>query len=77
VELAAGSRIEGSFAQFISRCPELPLRGSLVASGTRKFAAWNTPIDSGDEIALSSASKRRLEANHGDSSTSDERICRP
>ncbi len=53
VELAAGSRIEDLFAQFISRCPELArYRGSLVASRNQEFAAWNTPLDSGDEIAF-------------------------
>ncbi len=53
VELASGSRIEDLFAQFISRCPELArYRGSLVASRNQEFAAWNTPIDSGDEIAF-------------------------
>lgn len=53
VELAAGSRIEDLFAQFISRCPELArYRGSLVASRNQEFTAWNTPLDSGDEIAF-------------------------
>ena len=53
VELAAGSRIEDLFAQFISRCPELArYRGSPVASRNQEFAAWNTPLDSGDEIAF-------------------------
>ena len=53
IELAPGSRIEDLFAQFISRCPELArYRGSLVASRNQEFAAWNTPLDSGDEIAF-------------------------
>jgi sulfur-carrier protein len=53
VELAPGSRIEDLFAQFISRCPELArYRGSLVASRNQEFAAWNTPLESGDEIAF-------------------------
>jgi len=53
VEIAPGSRIEDLFAQFVSRCPELArYRGSLVASRNQEFAAWNTPLDSGDEIAF-------------------------
>src|SRR6267142_2092333 len=53
VELAPGSRIEDLFAHFISRCPELSrYRGSLVASRNQEFAGWNTPLDSGDEIAF-------------------------
>jgi molybdopterin synthase sulfur carrier subunit len=53
VELAPGSRIEDLFAHFISRCPELSrYRGSLVASRNQEFAAWNTQLESGDEIAF-------------------------
>jgi molybdopterin converting factor small subunit len=53
VELAAGSSIEDLFAQFVSRSPELArYRASLVASRNQEFAAWNTPLDSGDEIAF-------------------------
>lgn len=53
VELAAGSCIEDLFAQFSSRRPELArYRGSLVASRNQEFAAWDTSLDSGDEIAF-------------------------
>jgi molybdopterin synthase sulfur carrier subunit len=53
VEIAAGSRIEDLFAQFVSRFPELArYRGSLVASRNQEFAAWSAPLDSGDEIAF-------------------------
>ncbi len=53
VDVAAGSRIEDLFAQFVSRCPELArYRASLVASRNQEFAAWNTPLDAGDEIAF-------------------------
>jgi len=53
VELKPGSRIEDLFAQFISRCPELArFRSSLVASRNQEFAAWSTPLDSGDEVAF-------------------------
>jgi len=45
--------IEDLFAHFISRCPELSrYRGSLVASRNQEFAAWNTALESGDEIAF-------------------------
>jgi molybdopterin converting factor subunit 1 len=53
VELAAGSRIEDLFAQFVSRWPELArYRASLVASRNQEFAAWDIALDSGDEIAF-------------------------
>jgi molybdopterin synthase sulfur carrier subunit len=53
VEVTPGSRIEDLFATFVSRHPELArYRGSLVASRNQEFAAWSTPLDSGDEIAF-------------------------
>jgi sulfur-carrier protein len=53
VELATGSRIEDLFAEFSSRSPELArYRRSLVASRNQEFAAWDTPLGSGDEIAF-------------------------
>ena len=53
VDLASGSRIEDLFAKFIDRCPELAeYRGSLVASRNQEFAAWNSALDPGDEIAF-------------------------
>jgi molybdopterin converting factor subunit 1 len=53
VELVSGSRIEDLFASFVARQPELArYRGSVVASRNQEFAAWNTPLQSGDEIAF-------------------------
>ena len=53
VELKPGSRIEDLFTHLTSRCPELArFRSSLVASRNQEFAAWNTSLDSGDEIAF-------------------------
>ena len=53
VEISNGSRIEELFADFVARRPELAaFRASLVASHNQEFAAWNTPLHSGDEIAF-------------------------
>jgi molybdopterin converting factor subunit 1 len=53
VELTPGSRIEELFASFVARQPELArFRSSLVASRNQEFAAWNTPLHPGDEIAF-------------------------
>jgi molybdopterin converting factor subunit 1 len=53
VELAPGSRIEQLFATFVARQPEFAsYRRSVVASRNQEFAAWSTPLESGDEIAF-------------------------
>jgi len=53
VEVTPGSRIEDLFAGFVARHPALArYRSSLVASRNQEFAAWSTPLDSGDEIAF-------------------------
>jgi molybdopterin converting factor subunit 1 len=53
VDLAPGARIEELFASFVVRQPDLArFRGSLVASRNQEFAAWSTPLHSGDEIAF-------------------------
>jgi molybdopterin converting factor subunit 1 len=53
VELTRGSRIEELFASFVARRPEFaPYRRSVVASRNQEFAAWSTPLDSGDEVAF-------------------------
>ena len=53
VELIPGSRIEELFATFVARQPEFAsYRRSVVASRNQEFAAWSTPLDSGDEIAF-------------------------
>ena len=53
VELKPGSRIEELFASMVARRPEFAsYRSSVVASRNQEFAAWSTPLDSGDEIAF-------------------------
>jgi molybdopterin converting factor subunit 1 len=53
VELRVGSRIEDLFAYCCSSRPELrKFRSSLVAARNREFAAWDTPLHSGDEIGF-------------------------
>ncbi|HEU0370311.1 MAG TPA: MoaD/ThiS family protein [Candidatus Acidoferrum sp.] len=53
VDMVAGARIEELFATFVARQPELGrYRSSLVASRNREFAAWDTPLHSGDEVAF-------------------------
>lgn len=52
-EVAAGAPIEELFAQYSFRNPELArYRGSLVASRNQEFAAWDTPLRAGDEVAF-------------------------
>lgn len=53
LELPAGAPIEELFARCIARQPELArYRASLVASRNQEFAAWSTPLHSGDEVAF-------------------------
>lgn len=53
VDLAEGAPIEELFAQCGARYPELArFRPSLVASRNQEFAAWTTPLRSGDEVAF-------------------------
>jgi molybdopterin converting factor subunit 1 len=53
VDLADGAPIEELFAHYGSRHPELArFRSSLVASRNQEFAAWGTPLHSGDEVAF-------------------------
>jgi len=53
VELPDRSTIEQLFAHFASNYPELAaFRPSLVASHNQEFAAWNTPLKNGDEVAF-------------------------
>jgi molybdopterin converting factor subunit 1 len=45
--------IEQLFALFAARVPELAkYRSSVVASRNQEFAAWDTPLHSGDEVAF-------------------------
>ena len=53
VELPDGAPIEALFSRYGARHPELArFRTSLVASRNQEFAAWNTPLHSGDEVAF-------------------------
>jgi sulfur-carrier protein len=53
VDLAEGAPIEALFAHFGASYPELArYRSSLVASRNQEFAAWSTPLVSGDEVAF-------------------------
>ncbi len=53
VEVSEGARIEDLFARCVGVKPELArFRPSLVASRNQEFAAWSTPLRSGDEVAF-------------------------
>jgi molybdopterin synthase sulfur carrier subunit len=49
----AAATIEELFAIYAARNPELAkYRPSLVASRNQEFAAWDTPLRPGDEVAF-------------------------
>jgi molybdopterin converting factor subunit 1 len=53
IELAEASTIEQLFSLYVTRLPELArYRSSLVASRNQEFAAWDTALHSGDEVAF-------------------------
>ena len=53
VELRDGALIEDHFSQCSAARPALSkFRPSLVAARNREFAAWNTPLRSGDEVGF-------------------------
>jgi molybdopterin converting factor subunit 1 len=53
VELPDGAPIEELFSRYGANHPELArFRTSLVASRNQEFAAWSTPLHSGDEVAF-------------------------
>ena len=53
IELADATTIEHLFALYAARHPELAkYRSSVVASRNQEFAAWDTPLRSGDEVAF-------------------------
>jgi molybdopterin synthase sulfur carrier subunit len=53
IEFADGATIEQLFALYTARHPELAkYRSSVVASRNQEFAAWDTPLRSGDEVAF-------------------------
>jgi molybdopterin synthase sulfur carrier subunit len=52
-EFADATTIEKLFALYAARLPELAkYRSSLVASRNQEFAAWDTPLRTGDEVAF-------------------------
>ena len=53
IEFADTATIEQLFALYVARNPELAKYcSSLVASRNQEFAAWDTSLHSGDEIAF-------------------------
>jgi molybdopterin converting factor subunit 1 len=53
IESARAATIEQLFALYSARNPELAkYRSSLVASRNQEFAAWDTPLHPGDEVAF-------------------------
>jgi molybdopterin converting factor subunit 1 len=53
LDLQSHANIESLFSEYTARYPGLQqYRSSLVASCNREFAAWNTPLHSGDEVAF-------------------------
>jgi molybdopterin converting factor subunit 1 len=53
LEFQDAATIEQLFALFAARLPELAkYRSSVVASRNQEFAAWDTPLHSGDEVAF-------------------------
>jgi molybdopterin converting factor subunit 1 len=53
LDLVDASTIELLFALYVTRHPELAkYRSSLVSSRNQEFAAWDTPLHSGDEVAF-------------------------
>ncbi len=53
IESAEATTIERLFALYAARYPELAkYRSSVVASRNQEFAAWDTPLRAGDEVAF-------------------------
>lgn len=53
VESTEATTIEQLFALYAARYPELAkYRSSVVASRNQEFAAWDTPLRAGDEVAF-------------------------
>jgi molybdopterin synthase sulfur carrier subunit len=53
IESTGAATIEQLFALYVARNPELAkYRPSLVASRNQEFAAWDTPLHPGDEVAF-------------------------
>jgi len=52
-ELPSGARVEDVFAHYTRRAPRVAeLRASLAASVNEEYAAWNTALKDGDEVAF-------------------------
>lgn len=53
LELAEASTLDQLFTACAARVPELAkYRSSVVASRNQEFAAWDTPLHPGDEVAF-------------------------
>ena len=53
LDISDASTIEQLFALYVQRIPELAkYRSSLVASRNQEFAAWDSALYSGDEVAF-------------------------
>jgi molybdopterin converting factor subunit 1 len=53
IDLSDAATIEQLFARYAAKNPELAkFRPSVVASRNQEFAAWDTPLHSGDEVAF-------------------------
>jgi molybdopterin converting factor subunit 1 len=53
IDIPESSSIEDVFQQVAAHNPELQeFRSSVVASRNQEFAAWNTPLRAGDEVAF-------------------------
>jgi len=52
-ELPAGATLAQVFERYAERFPKLAgFRNSMVVSRNQEFAAWDTPVSAGDEIAF-------------------------
>ena len=53
LELPAGATLAQVFERYAERFPKLTgFRGSMVVSRNQEFAAWDTRVAAGDEIAF-------------------------
>jgi len=53
IEFTDAATIERLFALYATRIPELAkYRTSVVAARNQEFAAWDTPLCGGDEVAF-------------------------
>jgi molybdopterin converting factor subunit 1 len=53
IEFSDGATLEQLFALYAARHPELAkFRSSVVASRNQEFAAWDTLLRTGDEVAF-------------------------